>query len=195
MIQRFFRSGAPFGGKAEPRGYFAEIFQRPAFPAAAGERVNGDEVLHRRRRDRNPRDSFLRWRKRGEKCEREMANGVAKLGTVGAVPGIDRVERFKLRDTRVFDDAEKIESGIGDGAGVVGETDQRQQRTRGPDFGVGGACSFQSGQREDDVPDGAGADQKSTADRRQDRLSYREILTGSVRSTVLGGRHIRSSQA
>lgn len=208
MIERLFRSGAPFDWRAQASGHFAEIFEGPAFFAAAGERMDHSEISLRRGRDGNPRDPFLRRRERGEEREGKTTDGFAKLGTVGSVPGVDRIEGFELRDAGVFYHAQKIEACVGDGSGAVGEADQRKHGTRGPDFGVSGAGGFECGQRQDDVADGAGSNEKAACDRRQDRLSYseivrrqnrlsywREILTGSTRSTVLGGRHMRSSQA
>lgn len=134
--------------------------------------MNHCEITDWGRRNRDARDSIVRGRQCGEKSERKIANGSAKLGAVEAVPGIDRIERFQFGDPRVFDDAQHIETGVGDRASSVGEADQRQQRARRPHFGKVGLCSFQSGQREDDVADGAGADEEAAGDRRQDGLSY-----------------------
>lgn len=118
------------------------------------------EILPRSRWNRNARDAFGGRRKRGEKRKGQMPHGLAKLGTVRSVPGIDGVERWQLRDPGAFDDAQQVEAGIGDRAGAVSETDQREQRAGSPDFGVSGARGFESGQREDDIADGAGANQE-----------------------------------
>jgi hypothetical protein len=89
-----------------------------------------------------------------------MRDSFPKLGTVGAVPGIDFIERFE-RGTLCARDADEVESGVGNGTGLVGEANERQRHARSPDFGVIGLRGFQSGEREDDVADGAGADQKA----------------------------------
>ncbi len=196
MIERLLWTGAPLDWNAQACSQFAEIFERPTFFPAAGKGMDHGEILNRRRRDGNPRDSLFRRRERGEKREGEMADRFAKLGTVGSVPGVDGIEGFEFGYAGVFDDAEQVEAGVGDGARAAGEADERKHGTGGPDFGVSGAGGFERGQRQDEVADGAGADQEPAFDRGQDRLSYwREMLTGSVRSTVLGGRHMRSSQA
>ncbi|MCU1338713.1 MAG: hypothetical protein JWO19_4294 [Bryobacterales bacterium] len=122
--------------------------------------MNDREVLSGSPRHVDSRDPFG-WRgERGEKRERKMAHGVAKFGAVRSVPGIDGIERFQLGDASAFDDAQQIESGVGNRAGAVGETDQGEHRTRGPDFGIGGPGGFESGKREYNVADGAGADEK-----------------------------------
>lgn len=194
MIKRFLRSGAPFDRRAQASGNFAEIFERPAFFAAAGKRMDYSEVSGRRGRDRNPGDP-LRWRERGEERDGKTTDGLAKVGTAGPVPGVDGIESFEFGNAGGFDDAQKIEAGVGDGPGALGKADEGKHGTRGPDFGVSGAGRFECGQRQDDVADGAGSNEKAARGRRQDRPPYREILTGSTRSTVLGGRHMRSSQA
>jgi hypothetical protein len=60
-----------------------------------------------------------------EEGEGEMAHGVAKLGAIRAVPGVDGIERCKLGETRfrarVLDDSDEIEIGIGDGADTIGK--------------------------------------------------------------------------
>ena len=89
-----------------------------------------------------------------------MAYGIAKLGAIGSVPGIDGVEGFKLGDAGVFDHAQQIEAGIGDRACAIGEADQREHRARGPDFGIRRAGGFQRGERQDDVADRARPDQQ-----------------------------------
>ena len=89
-----------------------------------------------------------------------MRDGFTKLGTVGAVPGINFIERFE-RWACCVGDADEVESCVGDGTGFIGEADQRQSDAGRPDFGVIGSRGFESGEREDDVADGAGADQKA----------------------------------
>ena len=98
-------------------------------------------------------------RERGEKRERETAHGIAKFGAIGAVPGIDRVEGFEFGNTRVVDDAEKFEAGIGDGSDAIGELNERNDRPRDPDFGVIRAGGFELGKGEDAIADGAGTDE------------------------------------
>jgi hypothetical protein len=138
--------------------------------------VDDGEVLRRGRWNLDTRNAFPGRRQRGEKREREMADGVPKFGPVRSVPGIDGVESFQLRDASAFDYAEQIQARIGDGSGAVGEADQRKQRARGPDFGIRRAGSFQSGKRKDHVADGAGTDEEATTGdpltAKQDRLSH-----------------------
>jgi hypothetical protein len=172
MIERLFRPSAPFDWRAQASGHFAEIFEGPAFFAAAGKGMDHGEVFGRTGGNLDSRNS-VRWgRQRREEGKREIADGLAKLGTVGSVPGVDRIEKLEFGDAGVLYHAQQIEASVGDGAGAVGEADQRKHGTRGPDFSVGGAGGFECGQREDDVADGARADEKAACDRRQDRLSY-----------------------
>jgi len=42
----------------------------------------------------NARDALGGRRERWEEREGQMPNGVAKFGTVGSVPGVDRIELF-----------------------------------------------------------------------------------------------------
>jgi len=156
-------SHTPPNGHIESHGKFAEGFERPSFLWVAGKGMDDGEVLGRLRRYGDVRNSFRGRRQCGKKRERKMADGIAEFGTVGSVPGIDGVERFELGDAGAFDHPEQIQSGIGNRPGAVGEASQGQQRPRGPDFGIRGARSFESGERKDDVADGPGADEKSTA--------------------------------
>jgi hypothetical protein len=122
------------------------------------------EVLSRGVRDwflcnNDVRDPFGRRRKRGEKCKREMADRIAKFGTVRSVPGIDGVECFKLRDAGSFYHAHQIQAGIGNRAGAMGEADEGKQRARGPHFGVIGSSSLERWKGKDDVADRARPDQ------------------------------------
>jgi len=109
----------------------------------------------------NARDAVGGRRQRREEREGQMADCIAKLGTVRAVPGIDGVEPFQLRHASAFDDADQIEAGVGDGAGTVGEANQGKHRARSPDFGVIGAGGFESGQGKNHIADGARANEKS----------------------------------
>ena len=60
--------------------------------------MNNGEVLNGCPRNSDVRNPF-RWRRqRREKRKWEMAHSIAKLGTIGPVPGIDGVESFELRD-------------------------------------------------------------------------------------------------
>jgi len=108
------------------------------------------------------RNPLGRRRKRGEKRERKMAHGISKLRTMGPVPGIDGVERLQLRNAGVFHHSHQIQTGICDGAYPIGETDQRQHRTRRPDFGVSRARSFKRGKRKDNIADRARANEQSS---------------------------------
>ena len=67
--------------------------------------MDDGEVLRAGRRDGNARDSFGGRRKRGKKRERQMADGVAKLGAVCTIPGIEGIERIEFRNSRAFDHA------------------------------------------------------------------------------------------
>ena len=97
------------------------------------------------------RDTFHGRRKRGEKRKRKMAHSISKLRTMGPVPGIDRVERFELRDAGPFHHSHQIQAGIGDGACTIGEADQRKHWARHPNFGVSRARSLERGERKNDV--------------------------------------------
>jgi len=111
------------------------------------------EVLSGRGWHGDMRNAVDRRRERGEERERKIADGVAKFGTVGSVPGINGVERFELRHTCPFHYSHQIQAGVWKSPGAVGESDQRKQRARSPDFGIrnaGGGC-FQGGKSKDDV--------------------------------------------
>ncbi len=128
--------------------------------------MDDGEVLRGGRRDvfrlhNDARNPFGGRRKRGEKREGKTAYGIAKFGAVRSVPGIDGVEGFKLGDAGVFDHAQQIDVGVGQSPGAAGESDQREQRARRPDFRIRRACGFQRGERQDDVADRSGADEKS----------------------------------
>ena len=118
------------------------------------------KFLDRLRWNRDVRNPFRGRRQRGEERERKMAHSISKLRTMGPVPGIDGVERFELRDAGAFHDSHQIQASIGDSPGAVGEADQRQHRTRRPDFGVGRARSFERGKRKDNVADRARPNQQ-----------------------------------
>ena len=61
-----------------------------------------------------------------------------------------------------LDNAEQIEASVGDGAGAVGEADQRKHGPGNPDFGVIGTGGFESGQGQNHVANGAWANKKSS---------------------------------
>jgi hypothetical protein len=113
---------------AQLRSRFAEVFERPAFIVTTGKGMNDREVFSGRLRDDNSRDPFRgRW-KRGEKRERKMAHGIAKLRTMGPVPGIDGVERFELRDASVFPYSHQIQTRVDDGAGTIVQRGGREEK-------------------------------------------------------------------
>jgi len=91
-----------------------------------------------------------------------VPDGIAKLETVRAVPGIDGIEVFQLWNAGAFEHAHQIECGVGDGACAVGEADQGKQRAGSPDFGVIGAGGFESGQGKNHIADGARTNEKSS---------------------------------
>jgi len=146
----------------QARGKLAIKIQRPVLFRAARERVKDREVSHRDGGNADARRGGDLDRQGWEERERETANGVAKLGAIGAVPGIDRVERFKFGDASAVDNSKKIEAGIGDGADTIGELNERENGPRRPNLGVFGACRFEFGEGEDAIADGAGTDQETT---------------------------------
>ena len=121
------------------------------------------EIFRRLNRHGDARDAIRRWRDRGKERERKMAHGIAKFRAVRSVPGIDGIERFQLPNAGVFNHANQIDAGIGDGPRAIGKTDQGKQRARDPDFGVIGSGSFQGGKRKDHVADRARAYQQAAA--------------------------------
>lgn len=100
--------------------------ERPVFPGAAGEGVNDSEVFNGGGGHGNAGgDAGPGGRRRWEKGERQVTDSRSKFGAVCAVPGIDGVEGFERGNAGIFEDADEIETGIGDGASAVGKTDQR----------------------------------------------------------------------
>ena len=87
--------------------------------------MNGGEIFHRRGGNFNRRSGVVLKRESGEEREGEIANGVAKLRAIGAVPGVDGIEWAERAERSIFDDANEVESGVGDGARAVGEANQR----------------------------------------------------------------------
>jgi hypothetical protein len=121
------------------------------------------EILADWNRDGNARRAFGGRRKRREECERQMPHGVAEFRTVRSVPGIDRIELFEFPHAGAIYHSHQIQAGVRDRAGPIREPDQRQERPRGPNFGIRGACCFKRGQRENDVADRAGTNQQAAA--------------------------------
>jgi hypothetical protein len=109
--------------------------------------MNHDEVFARRGRNEDVRDAFGRWWQGGEEREWQVPHCLAKFGPVGSVPGVDRIEGFERRYACAFLDPHQVETRIRDRSRSVGESDQRQNRPRRPDFGVLDAGSFERGQR------------------------------------------------
>jgi hypothetical protein len=109
----------------------------------------------------NARDAFGR-RQCGEEREGQVTDGGSKFGPIRPVPGIDGVKGFERQYASALDHPDQIQTGVGDGAGAAGETDQRQNGARRPDFGVVRLSSFQGGQGKNNVADGAWPDQKSS---------------------------------
>lgn len=155
------RSRRPTHRNTQLRGHFAKAFERPAFGRVTGEGVYHGKVLDSRRRDSDRRHAFRRRRKRGEKSEGKMADGVAEIGAIRSVPGIDGIEGFEFRDAGVFDHAQQIEAGIGDRTCAIGEADQGKHRAGGPDFRIRRAGGFKRGERQDDIADRSGANQQA----------------------------------
>lgn len=120
------------------------------------------EVFDGSFRNHNERGPFSgRW-KRGEKRERKVTDSVAEFGTIRSVPGIDGIERFEFRDARPFHHSQQVQGCVCESPGAIGEPDQREQRARGPDFGISGAGPFQRGKRKNDVANRPRANKEST---------------------------------
>ena len=120
------------------------------------------ESFDRRGRDFDPRNRTGLKRECGKERERQGAHCIAKLRSIGAVPGINRVERTKRVERSAFHNAYQVEAGVGDGSRAAGEADQRQNGALGPHFGVIGTRGFQLGQRKNHVADRAGANQQAS---------------------------------
>jgi len=113
------------------------------------------EILYRCQWHFDTRSALKGWRKRREKRERKMPYSISKLGALRPVPGVDGIEPFQVRDAGAIHDAEQIQASIRNGSRAVGEADQRQHRTRGPNLRVIGAGSLQRRQRENYITDRA----------------------------------------
>jgi hypothetical protein len=110
------------------------------------------EVLARRIRNRNMRDTFGR-RQRREESEREIADGLSKLNTIRPVPGVDRIERTQFRDLFALNDTEPLQASVNDGARAISEANQRQDRPRRPDFGIVSPRRLKGRQRKNHISD------------------------------------------
>ena len=94
----------------------------------------------------------------------ERANQLAKLGAIGAVPGDDGIELAQLVEQAGgrIGDAQQVEPGGADGAHAVGKAHQGDVGRGRPDLEIAGAQGFEGWQGDDEVADGAGADDKSS---------------------------------
>ena len=108
--------------------------------------MNRNEVFVGGGRNGDARDAFGRWQG-GEELERQVLHGLSKFGPVGAVPGIDRIERFKRRHASVFHHTYQVEACVRDRSRAIGEADQGQDGSGCPDFGVLRAGGFERGQQ------------------------------------------------
>jgi len=117
--------------------------------------MDDGKVLLGRRWNGDVWDSFGGRRQSRKEREREMAQSISKLRTMGPVPAIDRVERFQLWDAGAFHDAHQIQAGIGNCAGAVCKANQGKHRARRPYFGVLGAGLFQGRKGKNDVANGS----------------------------------------
>ena len=161
----------------------AVVFDRPIFGGSAGKGVDDGEVFDGLVGDNDARFGDALDRERGEKREGEMADGIAKFGAVGAIPGVDGIELREIGEAATGSgvgvvDAKEIEAGVGDGLGSFGKLNEWQNRARGPDFGVVGTMRFEFGQGEDAVADGAGADEESAHSRRIPKCLNRDSGAG-----------------
>lgn len=108
------------------------------------------------------RVAFVWNRERREKSERKMLDRGPEFVAIGSIPGKNRIERLEHRRRRAVHDTHQIETGVGDGARPIRETDQRQRRTRSPHFGVISVRRFEFRQRNNHVADRAGPNEKTT---------------------------------
>jgi hypothetical protein len=106
--------------------------------------MDDDEVFSLHRRDFDVR-RFIGKRLRWEERKRQVRDGFTKFGARGAIPGVDFVEGFEPLATRVFDNADQVKAGVGDGSCFIGKADQGKSHARSPDFGVIGFCGFEGG--------------------------------------------------
>ena len=161
VIERVLGAGAELDGEIKRAGDGAVGIERPIFFRAGGEGVNDGEIFDGRGRDADARSAGDVHGKRGKKREGEMADGVAEIGTGGAVPGMNGIEGVEIGRDKIVKDAHEIELSIGEGAGAIGELNERQDGSRSPDFSECGRMKFKFGEREDQIADGAGADEKT----------------------------------
>ncbi len=122
--------------------------------------MNRGEISARRVRHCDFRIPEIRNRKRRKERERQMRNRRAKLAAICSVPGVNRIERLKHWDARILQHANQVEPGIRNCARAIRESNQWQSRARRPDFRIIAAQGFKLGERENDVPDRARANQK-----------------------------------
>lgn len=113
---------------------------------AAGERMNHREIFDRCRGNGNVRDARRRGQ-RGVEGERQMANRLAELWAMVAIPGVDRVKCLQRPRARAFDDTHQIDPGIRDRQHPIRKADQRKHRPGSPNLGVIGTRSLQLRQR------------------------------------------------
>ncbi len=100
-------------------------------------------------------------RERRKERERKIAHRIAKIRTIGAIPGVNGIEWAQCVERSLVDDADQVEAGVGDGSRAAGEAEQWQNRALRPDFGIFGSRRFQLRQRENHISDGAGSNQQS----------------------------------
>ena len=104
-----------------------------------------------------------------------LADELAELGAIGAVPGNDGVELPQSLDhVAGRHDAYPVQTSGDNGPFAVGEADQGEVRLCGPDFRVGCAKMLQGRQRDNEVADEAPGRMISL------RLAFSTLLTNIV---------------
>lgn len=145
-----------------------EVIERPVLFCAAGEGVDDCEVFDGLLGHGDSRFADAVDGERGKEREGEMADCFPEFRLLGSVPGVDGVEGFEVGERAwMAGDADEVEARVGDGSGVIGELDYREDGAWGPDFGVvgcagGAAIRLEFREGEDAIADGAGADEEST---------------------------------
>ena len=104
-------------------------------------------------------------RNRRKELKRQAFDARAKLRSIGSIPRNDGIETPELlHQLLVVIEFQHVEAGGRDGAGAIGKPRHRQVLRGRPHFGIPGPQRLHGGQGKNEIANGSGADDESSAD-------------------------------